>query len=297
MAKTKTKHKTELRLRTPATGWITKAEIEKLLASGVPTEVVTHLSRQDIKVAEDGVFQWRDRRADPRRKADHIAVLVGALSRTGKPLKPLLVFPAGGRYFVIDGHHRLAAYEAMNWNEPIPVVVFEGSLADAHTGALESNNEDKLPMSRTEKSNAAWRLVVEGGHSIERTAELGQMSPSTVKTMRKKLREIIAAGGKDPLEMGWEQARQWPHDRYGPGGVEGWLPKKVQQLAQRLKESGLATEISKHPELFVEALAAIDPEWPGTIAGYVETETLEEIIEARQEEVFKPAPAAKMRTF
>jgi hypothetical protein len=39
--------------------WITKAEIEKLLAKakGIPRSTVTHLRRQDTEVCEQGVFQ------------------------------------------------------------------------------------------------------------------------------------------------------------------------------------------------------------------------------------------------
>jgi hypothetical protein len=166
------------------------------LASGVSTEAVTHLRRQSIEVAES-VFQWRDRRCDPQDKARHIGGLVRALSIRGEPFNALSVFRTGGRYFVIDGYHRLAAYEAAGWKDPIPVKVFEGSLEQARIAALEGNYEDKLPMTRVEKSNAAWRLVADGqlNPSIQRTAELGQVSPSTVKTMRNQLRRITEAGG------------------------------------------------------------------------------------------------------
>jgi hypothetical protein len=51
---------------------------------------------------------------------------------------------------VIDGHHRLAAYEAADWEDPIPVKMFEGSLEQARIAALEGNHEDKLPMTRVE---------------------------------------------------------------------------------------------------------------------------------------------------
>jgi ParB-like chromosome segregation protein Spo0J len=274
--------KTEPRLRAPAIGWITKAEIETLLTSGVRTEAMTHLRMQDIEVAEDGVFQWRDRRCDPRDKARHIAVLVRALSITGAPFDPLLVFPAGGRYFVIDGHHRLAAYEAANWNDPIPVEMFEGSLQAARIAALEGNRKDKLPMSRIEKSNAAWRLVAEDEYSKQRTADLGQVSIATITNMRKQRRKITEAG-EDPLSMDWERARQWPgktSNDYDPD----WRERKAQDLAQRLTESGLATEVGKYPDLFVDALALIDPEWPAMLADHVETDALEEILEARQED-------------
>src|SRR5215475_2027253 len=107
--KTKTGKKgaTERPLLKPATGWVTKAEIEELLAktNGAPLPAVTHLERQDIEVCEHGIFQWRQ--PDQLRSSNHIGVLTRALRSTGGPLKPVLVFQAGGRFFAVDGHHRL----------------------------------------------------------------------------------------------------------------------------------------------------------------------------------------------
>src|SRR5262249_12361414 len=142
----KTKHKSKPRLLEPTQGRTTEAEIETLLANGVPasTDAVTRLRRKDIEVAADGVFQWRNRRDDPARKGRNIAALKHAFGIQGKPFDPLSVFPAGGRYFVIDGHHRLAAYEAAGWEGLIPIKVFEGSLADARIAALNGNRKDKL---------------------------------------------------------------------------------------------------------------------------------------------------------
>jgi ParB-like chromosome segregation protein Spo0J len=298
MANTKTKHNTERRLRTPATGWIKKAEIERLLASGVPTEVVTHLSRQDIEVAEQGVFQWRDAKVDPLDKARHVATLMHDLNITGRPLDPLLVFPAGGRYFVIDGHHRLAAYKAATWDDPIPVEVFEGGLDEAFMAALDGNRKAKLPMTRAEKATAAWRLVREDQLSKQAIADLGLVSRTTVRDMRKKLREIIDAGA-DPAGMDWDKARRWK-----PGGTEDvdpypeWRERKVEELVQRLKETGLATELSKYPDLMMMAFAEINPELPATLASAVETDILEEVLDARQEDVpFKPMDASQMADF
>jgi hypothetical protein len=209
---------------------------------------------------------------------------VRALSIGDKPFPALSVFPAGGRYFVIDGHHRLAAYEAADWKDPIPVKVFEGSLEQARIAALESNHEDKLPMTRVEKSNGAWRLVAEGFDlSIQQTAVLGQVSVTTVKTMRNQLRRITDAG-KDPQWMDWEDARQWPDGSpYDPDEPESWCELKVKQLAERIINSGLATEMGKHPALFVEALKQINPDFPGAVAAELDTDALKEILEARDE--------------
>jgi ParB-like chromosome segregation protein Spo0J len=282
--KNKNKNKYKTKLRTPATGWTTKAEIEKLLASGVPTEVVTHLSWQDIEVAEQGVFQWRDGRVDPHDKARHIAMLMHDLSITKKPLDPLLIFPAGGRFFVIDGHHRLAAYAAVNWDEPIPVEVFEGSLNGACMAALHGNRKAKLPMTQTEKSNAAWRLVKEDDLSKQAIADLGLVSRTTVRDMRQRLREIIDAGA-DASDMDWDKARRWtPEGTEGNADGTDWREKKVEELVRLLIESHVATELSKFPDLMMSAFAAINPELPAALAGYVETDVLEEVLDARRED-------------
>jgi hypothetical protein len=267
------------------------------LASGVPTEAVTHLRRQDIKAAEDGVFQWRDRRYDPRSKAHHIAVLVHALSITGAPFYPLLVFPAGGRYFVIDGHHRLAAYEQSDWNDPIPVDVFKGSLADARLAALSSNSKDKLAMSRVEKSDAAWRLVAEDQLSKQRITDLGLVSWATVGNMRRKRHEIIAAG-ENPLDMNWEKARLWPNR---PGGDDPeWRSEKVKELVQRLVETNLAAEFQTFPDFAADALAQIAPNVCGAVISGAETDELEEVLEMRKEDAtFDPnnVDVGRMHTF
>jgi hypothetical protein len=80
-----------------------------------------------ISAAAAGVFQWRLCERDSVRSEAHIVELVRALQTTGSPFDPLLVFPAGDKYFAIDGHHRLTAYEAAQWNEPVHVEVFKGS--------------------------------------------------------------------------------------------------------------------------------------------------------------------------
>jgi predicted XRE-type DNA-binding protein len=182
-------------------------------SNGAPAAAVTHLNRNEIHVAEEGVFQWRRYQRNARQSADHITALVRGLKATGEPFEAILVFWAGDRFFAVDGHHRLAAYDAANWNAPIPVKVCEGSSDAAQLAALQGNNKDKLPMTRADKSNAAWRLVKQGGFSQSQIAALTAVSTSTVKNMRRKLHEIEAAGA-DPLEMDWERAQRWPGDGY-----------------------------------------------------------------------------------
>ena len=252
--------------------------------NGTPASTVRHLKRQDIEACAQGVFQWRDYKVDQRDKARHIAVLMHALSITEKPLDPLLVFPAGGQFFLIEAHHRLAAYDAMDWNDSIPVKTFVGTLDDACMAALDGNRKNKLPMARAEKSNAAWRLVQEGDLSKQAITDRGLVSRTMVKNMRQKLREIIDAG-VDPSSMDWDQARRWT-----PGGtdcddVPDWRAQKIAELVERFINSGLATELGQYPDIAADALFQIAPSTCTAIINEADKDVLEEALAARRGDV------------
>jgi ParB-like chromosome segregation protein Spo0J len=71
--------------------------------------------------------------------------LAKALKERGVPLEPLLVFPVDGQFYVMDGHHRLAAYHTVSWKKHIPVEVFEGTFEEAHREALRRNSRISSP--------------------------------------------------------------------------------------------------------------------------------------------------------
>jgi hypothetical protein len=278
-----TKAKNKLTLPAPTTGGTTKAEIEKLLtdSNAGSREAVTQLRWQDIKAAKPGVFQWRDAECDRYDKARHVSTLMRALSITGKPLDPLLVFPAGSKFFLIEGHHRHAAYRYADWKDPVPVEVFSGSLDEACMAALRGNNKDKLPMTRIEKSNAAWRLVLEDKLSKNEIKELGLVGRTTVGDMR-HTRDKIQAAGKDPFSMDWEEARCWtPHDTLDTEDPD-WRETKVQELVEHLHESGIATQLLKHPDLMMLAFGRIDKELPCELAYQIDPDILDEVHKMRQ---------------
>jgi hypothetical protein len=255
----------EPRVLRPATGSTTKAEIEALLAKAndAPAPMVTHLKRRDIDIAADGVFQQRRCEQNSIRSAAHVATLAHALRATGGPLKPILVFWAGDRFFAVDGHHRLAAYEAADWQEPIPVEICRGSLQDARLAALQGNIEDKLPMTKSEKFNAAWRLVKEHDINHLSKAEITRLTTAatgTITAMRAKWQAIKDAGDESLLAMDWEHARRWqPGD--GPDHQDDeWRERIINELMERLIDTGIATEMAKYPDFVIEAVSRINPD-------------------------------------
>src|SRR5215831_13792642 len=99
-------------------------------------------------------FQWRVPKYNKIESDGHIRTLVSVLKNSQQPFEPLLIFPIGSRFVVIDGHHRLAAYRQARWKHLIPVKVFEGTLDKARLAALEGNVRDKLKLSGPEKREA-----------------------------------------------------------------------------------------------------------------------------------------------
>jgi|SRR5215813_4042698 len=274
----------ELFLR-PVTGTTTLAEIDELIANsnGAPAPAVKQLNRDEIHAAELDVFQRR--RPDPRASADHIGVLARALKATDAPLKPILVFRAGDRFFAVDGHHRLAAYDAAEWKGPIPVEVFAGSLSEARRAALDRNTKDQLTMTVAEKREIAWQLEKENppeNHPAHLSIRdiinhlPGAVSEGTVKNMRSKWKEIKAAGDERLLKMDWVHARRWPAKNYDG---DDWLQEKANAIYDKLVETGLAYEFSKYPQLAMEALTRINSDWPEAMLSYVGREAAEWVLE------------------
>lgn len=131
---------------------------------------------------EPDTFQFREFET----VEDHVRSLTEAI-RAGNELDPMTVWKRGeGDYVVVDGHHRHAAYTAAGYAKAIPVVVHEGSETDAVLLALNENTKTKLPMTKTERDNAAWRLIC-SDHKLSRaqTVKATGVSDGTVAKMRR----------------------------------------------------------------------------------------------------------------
>ena len=73
---------------------------------------------------------------------------------------------------------------------PVPVTVFSGTLDQAIGQALKGNSKDKLAMSKSEKTNAAWRLVISTSLSLNQLVEVSTISKPTIALIRKIMRHL-----------------------------------------------------------------------------------------------------------
>jgi hypothetical protein len=264
-------------IKRPRDTGATKEDIERKLAKSAtpkPTRGDTvHLKGNSICVAEK-VFQWRTPQYNLIPSDDHIFEMAKATKRTGA-LEPILVFPVADKYYVMDGHHRLAAYRTAGWKGDIPAIVFAGSLDEAVREALRRNTKNKLPMTPQDRTEAAWRLTKEckpgqWPDSIAETMALCAVGKGTVNRMRAAWTELRNGryGNVQELEgLSWTQAQA---KLKGTGtqafDEDSWLEERAQNLANDIARAKL--HLSKNIEVTALALERLDPGLPAALMAH-----------------------------
>ncbi|WP_063980261.1 ParB/RepB/Spo0J family partition protein [Bradyrhizobium sp.] len=231
---------------------------------------VVELALKDIRVAGK-VFQWKNPGMVP--SDDHIFDLAKATQNTGV-LDPILVLPVADKYYVIDGHHRLAAYITAEWKGGIRAIVFNGSLDEAVREALRTNNKNKLSMTTADRTAAAWRLVKLGKpgawpDSISEIAEMCVIGETTVDRMR-AIWTTLHNGQYEGIEdLSWKQARDTAAGKDRQAfDEESWLEERARNLADDIRRYKLA--LSRNPEITALALEMLDPGLPAELMAHWE---------------------------
>jgi len=201
----------------------------------------------------------------------HVRELTRALKAGGATAKldPVLVMRIGRDVYCVDGHHRLAAYREAEASGPIPVEWFDGKLDDAVGEAIKRNSRDKLPMSRNDKLEAAWRLVVLGANSKAEIIQATTISDGTVATMRRTARTIrehiekamarddfAASGLRPPEEMTWHEARMF--GKKAKEYDDEWVEREAEARAEKLRQT-FGTKLRTQKEVTARMLEIYSP--------------------------------------
>lgn len=208
------------------------------------------------------VFQPRAPLAEDnaQEREEHIEGLVQALTE-GESLPPILIWKLKEEWVVLDGHHRLAAYQQVKQSsDRIPVRVFSGSFNQAVAQSIRSNRSDKLRMSRHEKENAAWKVVTEDTRfSLRQIGSIAGVSRSTVHRMTRLWKQL-----KEECPKRYENFRAIPycqvrkHCSNAPTHVH-WTKRRSIGIRNALSQ-GLGTYIRRWPELVAEEIASLYPQ-------------------------------------
>lgn len=197
------------------------------------------------------VFQIRSAEVDDR----HVSDLLKALNIHGA-LDPIVVWRCGGRNFVVDGHHRIAAYRVWRKSKELPVVFFKGTVDEAIEHAEAVNGKASLGITYEERSNYAWKLVVHaellGKLSKAQLVRRANIAKGTIDNMRAALavlgeRAVSLPGWRDAMAE-WKKGLQDGAQDFD----ESWQEAEAMKIADRLgREFG--KRLAKKPDVTAKA--------------------------------------------
>ncbi len=190
-----------------------------------------------------------------REISDQHAEDIARALRDGAEVPPLLVLRVGHRVIVIDGHHRLEAHCLAGRVEAVPVVGFEGTLREAVLAACAANSVTKLPMTETERQDAAWRYVCMGVGSKAQIAKASGSSARSVARMRDVARRLGAEAFETRswwhamrLDREAERADQTEEDRLE------WIEATAQRYADTMART-FGRKLTGNAEIAARAMA------------------------------------------
>lgn len=221
------------------------------LASGEGGPHVEELRLDQLSLCP-AVFQPRNTIAISYDSEKHVRELMRAIKEV-KSLEPIVVWWGGDGWVVIDGHHRVAAYDRLERSKPIPVVVFEGTPQDALLESIRLNGQNKLPMTTQEKANAALRLCLLTSKSKADIVKATGTSSGTVAEMRRVISELKGQGltVEEMSTFTWKSLRE---RLSGPREASGDFSEYTERRAAEIK-AGLLDLLHKNPLNDADALA------------------------------------------
>ncbi len=136
---------------------------------------------------------------------------------TMRPPPPIKVWDNGSGLVVVDGHHRLSAFRKAfkptrkHKNVPTPCkamidceVIF-GGLAEALIATVRDNRQKQAGLSKSERTNAAWKMVKLTDLSKSQIATNTGVGTSTVARMRKTLERYHSGELKGEPKVTWQE--------------------------------------------------------------------------------------------
>nr|WP_320166507.1 ParB N-terminal domain-containing protein [uncultured Methylophaga sp.] len=253
--------------------------LEEALANGTPAPII---KRNTLPLSSIGLMPevFQPRSIDDLASSEaHIQTLMNAaMNESGNLLDPLVVWWSGAQWLVLDGHHRLEAYQRISKKQKgakhIPVKALTGSLKEAIVESTRLNAKDKLPMTKDDKTNRAWQLVLIGqDYSKREISEVCKVGTSTIGRMRARLEELkqlYSDTWADDIEgLSWKevlnfdgQPRDFDEDRQEKLAID-W--------ARRLTKT-FGNKPANQPETFARALEIHSPHLHEQLSEYLSFE-------------------------
>ena len=199
--------------------------------------------------------------------AKHVKKLVKRIGNVGAELEPVVVVKLNGRWVCVDGHHRLEAYDQLNWEVPIKAIWFEGTVREAVAESLRLNEVDKLEMSLQDNYEQAWQRTVLRWGSKAEVVKATNVSATLVAHMRRVVEayyRMDETGARMRRSLRLLEDSTWSAARsahLGTSSAGRDLQERAETLAKQLTKR-MTNMLSKDPEVTALALKLYDRDLP-----------------------------------
>jgi len=216
--------------------------LERLRAAEVRELPLTSLQVDEALQPRNGrMVPFREQTRVEGRSREHIGTMRLALEASQAiQLEPVLVAEIDDSLYVIDGHHRLKAYQLAG-RETVPARVYPMGRREAVLVSKLSNcGERALEMHAEQKRDAAWQYLAavtrqgkcglpEGESRRTVVARFG-IGYGTVDRMLHKLPKVNT---KDFPAEALDPGTGWPRWRYTREAGAGWLDMENQMTSEQ----------------------------------------------------------------
>lgn len=184
----------------------------------------------------------------------HISELRRALKVSGA-FDPVTVLWIGDVAYLVDGHHRVAAYLAEKHFGEIPIQSFAGTVGEAVLEAGRANSRAKLAMGSQQRNDYAWRLVVMGSYTKRQIVEAAGVSDGQVAIMRRAMKDL---GAEAVSVESWWRAQRLAQGKasalLSDDEKEELLDARARDYADRMQRA-FSNRLANNPEIAARALA------------------------------------------
>lgn len=248
--------------------------LQRLKAAGVRRVSVGDLRTDDALQPREGrMVPYTERTGVQNRSEEHTGTMLLALRASAEvQLEPLLVAEIDGGLYVVDGHHRLKAYQRAP-RETVPVRVVSMDRRRAVMVSKVVNCSDRaLEMHPEQKRDAAWQYLaavtkqgaaeLPAGESLRGIAGRFGIGLATAHRMLRKLPKV---NPKDWSPEAHDPGTGFPRWRYVREAGAGWQDMQTKMTPEQLMQheaEKLAKKIGAligkaHPEATRRALAML----------------------------------------
>lgn len=219
--------------------------LQRLQAAEVRRVAITELRTDEtLQPRELRMVPFLKQRGVETRSEEHIGTMLLALRASAEvQLEPLLLAKIDGGLFVVDGHHRLKAYQRAQ-RETVPCRVLPMERCRAVMVSKLVNCEARaLEMHREQRADAAWQYLAHvtrqgandlpTGESLRTIAGRFGIGYGTAQRMLRKLPKV------NPKEYSIEAhdpGTGWPRWRHVREAGAGWRDMETKMTPEQLMQ-------------------------------------------------------------